>query len=168
MRLAKPNKKYEVSWHETVEEFRRDRKSIGAWKVLGDPEDLAAYIANARNYSQGKCLPAGWVPFDLLWLVDGGEIIGLANIRHSLNDILLREGGHIGYEIRPSRRGNGYGNKLLELALKKAKKLVSGRILMVSSDNNVFSCKIIERNGGKLENKVNAAKGLIRRYWIQN
>ena len=166
MKLLKPNKKYEISWYETVEEFKRDRKSIGAWKVLGDPEDLAACIVNARKYSQGKCLPAGWVPYDLLWLIDGDEIIGLVSIRHSLNDFLSRAGGHIGYEIRPSKRGNGYGNQLPGLALKKAKKLISGRVLVVSSDDNVFSCKIIERNGGKLENKIIVANRLVRRYWI--
>ena len=35
----------------------------------------------------------------------------------------MLDGGHIGYGIRPSKRKKGYASKILELALKEAKKL---------------------------------------------
>ena len=99
LRLVKPTKKYEKSWREAVEEFRKDSKTIKLWEVLGNPDDLDGIIRNARLHSQDKNLPKGWVPYDLLWLVDGDEIVGIASIRHKLNSFLLKVGGHIGYDL---------------------------------------------------------------------
>ena len=31
-----------------------------------------------------------------------GEVVGMLNLRHYLNDSLLRFGGHIGYSVRKS------------------------------------------------------------------
>lgn len=39
----------------------------------------------------------------------------------TLNDFYLELGGHIGYGIRPSERGKGYGKQQLALALLEAK-----------------------------------------------
>ena len=55
-------------------------------------------------------------------LVDNNNhIYGGTIIRHELNDNLLRHGGNIGYLIRPSERGKGYGTLLLSLTLEKSK-----------------------------------------------
>ena len=169
LRLVKPTKKYEKSWREAVEEFRKDSKTIKLWEVLGNPDDLDGIIRNARLHSQDKNLPKGWVPYDLLWLVDGDEIVGIASIRHKLNPFLLEAGGHIGYEVKPSKRGCGYANKILQLSLKRFEKLGIEKILVTAFDNNVASWKAIEKNGGKLKNrvKVENEKDTTRRYWIK-
>lgn len=169
LRLVKPTKKYEKSWREAVAEFRKDTKSIKLWEVLGNPDDLDGIIRNARLHSQGRNLPAGWVPYDLLWMIDGDEIVGITSIRHELNSFLFKAGGHIGYEIKPSKRGCGYANKILQLSLKKFEKLGIGEILVTAFENNVASWKAIERNGGKLKNKVKIEneKDATRRYWIK-
>jgi len=166
MELVRPVKIYEASWKKAVAEFRKDSKSIKLWEVLGDPDDLDKCISAAENHSQGKELPLEWVPYDLYWLVDGGEIVGVASVRHRLNDFLLREGGHTGYEIIPSKRGAGYGSKILELSLAKAKDLGLRRVLVSSFEDNIASRKIIEKNGGVLENKIKTEEGITRRYWI--
>jgi len=139
MELVRPTKKYEKSWREAVAEFRKDTKSIKLWEVLGNPDDLDGIIRNARLHSQGKNLPAGWVPYDLLWMIDGDEIVGIASIRHELNSFLFKAGGHIGYEVKPSKRGCGYANKILQLSLKRFEKLGIGEILVTAFENNVAS-----------------------------
>lgn len=48
-----------------------------------------------------------------LWLVEGDKFIGEVRIRHELVPLLLRHGGHIGYSIRHSEEGKGYGRKCL-------------------------------------------------------
>ena len=168
MRLIKPTKKYGVSWRGAAAEFINDHKSIKLWEVLGDPDDLDLIIKTARLHSQGKNLPVDWVPYDIYWLVDGGEFIGIASVRHKLNADLELRGGHIGYEIVASKRGKGYGNKILELSLQKAKELGLAKVLVTSFENNIASWKVIEKNGGKLENKIKAGgeNDLTRRYWI--
>ncbi|MFA6376896.1 MAG: hypothetical protein WCX69_05870, partial [Candidatus Paceibacterota bacterium] len=85
MELIRPTKKFEASWKRAVAEFRKDPKSIKLWEVLGDPDDLDKCISTAENHSKGKELPSDWVPYDLYWLVDGEEIVGVASVRHSLN-----------------------------------------------------------------------------------
>jgi len=78
-------------------------------------------------------------------------------------------GGHIGFNIRPSERRRGYGTAILALTLEKAKELRLKRVLVTCDDNNVASAKIIEKNGGILEDKYwnDELEQPKRRYWIE-
>lgn len=42
----------------------------------------------------------------------------MINIRLALNETLRKFGGHIGYSIRPTKRGKGYNNINLYLGFK--------------------------------------------------
>ncbi|HHY15697.1 MAG TPA: GNAT family N-acetyltransferase [Firmicutes bacterium] len=56
-----------------------------------------------------------------------GEIVGMINIRLFLNDFLKREGGHVGYSIRPSERRKGFATRMLKemgLSIMKKSRLV--------------------------------------------
>jgi predicted acetyltransferase len=111
-------------------------------------------------------LEEGRVPMSEFWLVDGNKFIGWVKIRHELNKELLKQGGHIGYAIRPSERKKGNGTKILKLALIFAKQLGLSRVLVTCDDDNLGSAKIIENNGGVLENTIENEGKLKRRYWI--
>lgn len=156
-KLVTPQRKYSASWQIIVEKFRHDAKSIGLWKILGDPGNIDLCISNAGDYSQGRNLPSGWVPCSMFWMIDGDDIVGIVNIRHQLNESLFERGGHIGYEIVPSERNKGYGKKILALSIIKAKEIGIHKILITSFEDNIASRKIIEANGGKLENKIIAS-----------
>lgn len=97
---------------------------------------------------------------------DSDYIIGMVNIRHTLNDKLLFHGGNIGYSIRPSERGNGYAKVALYLALKECFSLGLDSVLITAEDNNIPSYRTIEALGGVLENKVLDDGKYFRRYWI--
>ena len=71
--------------------------------------------------------------------------VGIAKLRHYLNDKLKILGGHIGYCIRPKERGKGYGNLILKEALKKAKELGIECALLTCDKDNLFSRKVIEK-----------------------
>ena len=93
-------------------------------------------------------------------------MVGAVNIRHDLNDYLLKYGGHIGDGIRPSERRKGYATEMIRLALEECRKLGLTRVLVTCDKNNIGSAKSIIRNGGILENEV-LEKGVIKqRYWI--
>ena len=59
---------------------------------------------------------------------------------------------------------------MLALALKKAKQLKLEKVLITCDDTNPASARVIEKNGGVLENKVTNIiddKPIVtRRYWI--
>lgn len=171
MELIEPTMQYEESWKEVIAELDAEGR-VGFWNYPEKPTDLESYIQRCRDFAQGKNLPTlhlpthQYVPSSTFWLIDNGTFIGHTNIRHRLNENLLKVGGHIGYAIRVSARGRGYGTKILEFALPKAKALGIQRALLTCDESNVASRKIIEKNGGVYENSVAGENGPKRRYWI--
>lgn len=97
-----------------------------------------------------------------------GRIVGRVSIRHELNDHLLREGGHIGYAVRPQFRRRGYAAAILQLALQRLRELEVSRALVTCDDDNVTSAAVIERCGGVLEDIrfLGPDAPPKRRYWI--
>jgi predicted acetyltransferase len=108
------------------------------------------------------------VPFSVFWLIEGDAFIGEANVRQELNAYLIKEGRHVGYGIRPSRQRQGYGKLILALALEECRRLGLARVLVTCLEDNFASARIIEANGGVLENVIEdpAGRGRLRRYWI--
>ncbi len=100
---------------------------------------------------------------------DNNHIYGGVDIRHKLNDNLLKFGGNIGYLIRPSERRKGYGTLILKLVLKECKKLGMKKVLVSCREENIWSAKIIEKNNGKYENSryKEDNNNTYRRYWIE-
>ena len=76
-------------------------------------EIVPMMMANAK----GEKLPEGFVPCTEYLLWDDDRIVGLFRMRHVLNDFLRQYHGHIGYMIRRSERGKGYGSRGLQLLL---------------------------------------------------
>ena len=103
-------------------------------------------------------------------LVDeNNHVYGGTNIRHELNENLLKFGGNIGYSIRPSERNKGYATKMLELTLLKCKLLEIEKVLITCRQENIPSAKVIEKNGGIYENSLynEENKNTYKRYWIK-
>jgi predicted acetyltransferase len=130
--------------------------------------NVAAFIATCDAHEAGRSLPAGWVPQSTFWLVRNHEhMLGCSRLRHALTQFLSHQGGHIGYDIRPSERGKGYGNVLFALTLRQARKLGFAQVLVTADEANVASWKVIERNGGRREDGHFAGtNGPFRRYWV--
>lgn len=131
-------------------------------------DNFPEYVRRLERASQGIGLPAGRVPQTTFWLLRARTIIGNSSLRHYLNPGLEREGGHIGYDVRPSERRKGYGTLLLELTLDKARERGLRRVLVTCDTDNIGSARIIQKNGGKFENEVISAESgkLVSRYWI--
>lgn len=172
MQLVLPSIDYKESFLEALWEYQQEKTEDRLDILSLHPEELKndfqRYVARLRAESEGEHLPEGYVQHTTYWLVDGNVLIGRVNIRHSLTPFLLRIGGHIGYDIRPSKRKQGYGTKILQLALPKAKELGITKVLVTCDETNIGSKKIIEANGGVLENIEPQENGLPNklRYWI--
>jgi predicted acetyltransferase len=130
---------------------------------------LRRYLAVLDEQQRGLNLPPNHVPSTFLFAFVDRRIVGRVSIRHTLNDFLRRAGGHIGYVVVPEFRRQGHATTILRLALGIAREgLGIGRVLLTCDDDNIGSIRVIEKNGGVLENVVSGPDLMKpkRRYWI--
>ncbi len=126
------------------------------------------FVEQRSSREQGLIDPEHRVPELILIMVDKHEsIYGVVSFRLRLNDHLLAYDGHIGYGIRPSKRGEGHGKAILKLAIELAKQRGYTRVLVTCDEENIKSEKVILSQGGMLENTVWKNDGYIKRFWIQ-
>ena len=92
------------------------------------------------------------VPAKTFFLVreEDNRIVGMINIRLTLNEKLKKFGGHIGYSIRPTERQKGYNKINLYLGLLTCQKHNIKEVLMDCDKDNPGSAKTIQKLGGKL------------------
>jgi len=132
---------------------------------------FSSYVLRLNEEAEGVNLREGYVPCSHFWLVDSQQnILGVIRVRHNIsNEFLSLEAGHIGYDIAPSFRGRGYGKLMLKLALPIAKRLGIEKALITADEDNYASRKVIEANGGQLENIVQGKvfPNLLARYWVR-
>ena len=137
-------------------------RDLERWAGRWETDDgFAAYVAE-RVAERESVADEKWVLCTNLWWVEGDEYVGRMSIRHELNDFLLEVGGHIGYDVRRSRRGEGHATAMLRAALPIARGLGIESALLTCDEDNVASRKVIERNGGVLED---IRRGKLR-YWV--
>ena len=165
MSLIEPNAELKTEFLQMSEEYA----AAGDNRYQSAVEDFEAYLERLASDALGVNLPSDRAPQTVFWLVGDGRIFGQSKLRHRLTPELEDEGGHIGYDIRPSARRKGYGTLILELTLKKAENLGLNRVLLTCDADNTASAKIIEKNGGNLSGQaVSRISGkLIFQYWIQ-
>lgn len=126
-------------------------------------EDFKSCLPDLVDKSKGINLSEGYVPQTIYWLYVNEKPVAYGKLRHYLNEKLLQYGGHVGYIVRPSERGNGFGTLFLGELIKVAESKEIRRLLITCDEDNIPSRKVIERNGGKLDTVNNG----ICRYWIE-
>ena len=168
--LSTPDARLHESWAEAVAEFyavgEEHMHGSGFW----DLDRIDATEAGCRTVVEHVLAqadpttppPEGRVHCTYYWITEDDEFVGYLALRHTLTPWLLEEGGHIGYAVRPSRRGQGHASRALALSLGPAAALGLDRVLLTCDDDNVASRRTIEGAGGVYEDTRNGK----RRYWI--
>jgi len=133
-----------------------------------DEVGFASYLQTLADSASGILPGPDLVPQTTCWLVNNGALIGIVRIRHHLSESLRIEGGHIGYDISPPFRNQGYGHKLLDLALEKALEIGIEQAMITCDSDNLPSRKIIERRGAVFDGEsISPHSGkTVLRYWI--
>ncbi len=170
LKLIRLTKEYEEQLGEMIREWKADQErnhtDCSPWVIFkNDYHDFDFYLEHLET----KEAAGGLVPDSVFFLLDEDRnlLLGAVNIRHYLNETLLKDGGHIGDGIRPGERRKGYATEMIRLALIECKKLGIDRVLMICDKENIGSAKSIQRNGGVLESESADADGVIlQRYWI--
>lgn len=172
LKLVKPALEYKEPYIEMIKEWEHTGEKIIPLSIrIADYNHFEQMIEIFEARANGINLKPNQVPSTTLWGYHSitGKIIGAVNIRHYLNESLLKNVGHIGDGVRPSERKKGYATEMIRLALQELKMLNAEvkKALMVCSKDNIASARTIQKNGGILENEIIAEDGIIhQRYWI--
>jgi len=167
--LVTPNREFESSYRSLVEEFTSRGERLVPFTLAFEYEQFGDFLMKLRDNSRGIGIPEGFVANSSHWLVsDNFQLIGVSNLRHELTPALRLEGGHIGFGIRPSLRGKGFGVEILRQTLSRAKSLGLIKVLLTCGKENVASCKVIVANGGVLasEEFYPPRNEVLQKYWI--
>ena len=174
--LVRPSARYSDSYLEALKEFQAEGRYLfydTRWMSRNFHRVVDELLAEA---DPAHVVRPGLVPATQYWLIsrdDGGRetYVGRAALRHWLDRNLLHLGGHIGYAIRPTARRTGCGTAALRLVLPEARRMGFDRVLVTCDADNIGSRKIIERNGGILENAVpyvDLGRKIVKlRFWIR-
>jgi predicted acetyltransferase len=169
--LIRPDTRLQASFLAAMEEFRAEGRagddSMIGWDFsrFGDSweseEGFAAYVRETldeadRPRAEGFVCQTSW------WWVEDEEYVGRISLRHELNERLRDFGGHIGYDVRRSRRREGHATRMLAAALREAHAMGIDEALLTCDADNAASRRAIERNGGVLEDR----RGKKLRFWV--
>ncbi len=175
MKFVFPNKEYEQKAIEYIQEFHDYSSPINGTGALDSFVENATYQDWLLKLDTDRDIanpPENRVPAYTYFYVREGDdkIIGMINIRLALNDFLRKEGGHIGYSIRPTERRKGYGTRMLKEALEFLKPIGLTNVLITCDKDNLASAGIIKNCGGVLEEEFYSMtfNSVMQRYWICN
>lgn len=169
--LTRPHVRFKDSFLEAMDEFaaegRAGEESMIGWDLdrFGDTwdtdEGFASYVVTTLAEAEHPRKP-GFVCQTSWWWTEGHEYLGRISLRHELNDHLLQWGGHIGYDVRRSRRREGHATRMLAAVLVEAAGRGIDPVLLTCEAENTGSRRVIETNGGVLEDQ----RGPKLRYWV--
>jgi len=174
-RLLPPDARLRESYLAAMDEFAAEGRA-GGDSMLGS--DLATYgdrwhteagfaefVASLRH-EEREPRWADFVPQTTWWWVEGPdrqpEFLGRIAVRHRLTERLRRQGGHIGYDVRSSRRREGHATAMLRAALPFAHGMGIDPVLITCDTSNVTSRRVIERNGGLIADELDG----VLRFWV--
>lgn len=170
--LVVPDARRWESWAAMIDDFgaTSGMDGSGHWFLAGAPAATEAGCAEfvaMTELTSAPDLDGTRVGSSYFWITadDGAlddEVVGFLNLRHTLNEFLLDQGGHIGYSIRPSARRRGHASAALALGLRAARDLGIDPVLVTCDVDNEASRRTIERNGGVLEDQ----RGVKLRFWV--
>ena len=153
-RLELPGSHVHTSFLAAMAEFRAEgRGAAGDHSMIGGEirtfsetwdtrEGFAKYLSHLSAQTDPTAEQrATMVPATTYWWVEGDEYLGRVAIRHELNDALRDEGGHIGYDVRPTARRLGHGTAMLHEALTVCSALGISEALVTCAAENVASAR---------------------------
>ena len=168
--LVQPDESYRQAILEYRNEFVANDEVIHGSGGLDQVDTFDEWMQKIRNDQDPATVPEGRVPATEFLAIrkSDNRLIGVIQVRHELNDFLLKHGGHIGYSVRKSERRKGYATQMLQQALDFCQnELGLDRTLITCDKDNRGSAKVIVLNGGILENEFITDEGtVVQRYWI--
>lgn len=168
-KLESPSEARKDSYLSMVSEFLDRREPLIPFPLRFANADFSAFIKEMEDCTKGIGIRVGFAAHETFWLVaEDSEVVAVSNLRLHLTENLKKDGGHIGYGVRPSARCRGYATTVLAETLKKARERDITKALVTCYKGNIGSAKAIIKNGGILDSEelMEGHEDIMQRYWI--
>lgn len=152
LRLVRPNKEHKMQALDFKQEFfGNNEKIINGSELLDQMENYEEWLVSVTNNISEETVNPAWVVTDTFFAVnESNEIVGIIDLRHTLNDF-LKDFGNCGYSVRPSERRKGYATEMLRQILDVARESGMTELHLSVERDNEPSIKTIISNGGVYE-----------------
>lgn len=145
-----------LEWKEKALDYREEHFAHGEMiingsELLDKTDSYEEWLKSVTDNTAQETVNPDWVVTDTFFAVDEEEkIVGIIDLRHTLNDF-LKDFGNSGYSVRPSERRKGYATEMLRQVLQVAKQAGLTEVHLSVERSNEPSVKTIVKNGGKYE-----------------
>ncbi|MGL5514089.1 MAG: GNAT family N-acetyltransferase, partial [Sporomusa sp.] len=97
----------------------------------------ANWLIQLKRNGCAQTVNPDWVVSSTFLALHHENIVGMIDIRHTLNPFLRESGGHIGYGVRPIQRGKGYATQMLRMGLKYCRQLSIPKVMLACNKDNL-------------------------------
>ena len=145
-----------LEWKEKALDYRQEHFENGEMVINGSElldktDSYEDWLKSVTDNTSPDTVNPNWVVTDTFFAIDENEnIVGIIDLRHTLNDF-LKDFGNSGYSVRPSERRKGYATEMLRQILLIAKQAGLQEVYLSVERDNEPSVKTIIKNGGKYE-----------------
>ena len=152
IRLIRPTKQLKEKAIEFKNEFIANGENvINGSELFDKTDDYGEWLNSVTANTNAKTVNPKWVITDTFFALDeNGKVVGIIDLRHSLNDF-LKNMGNCGYSVRPSERRKGYATEMLKQIIKHAGTIGMRELYIAVEQKNDPSIKTILKNGGVFE-----------------
>lgn len=162
IRLVPSGLRYNKEILEMLEKMSKDEngplRSYGAINKV----TIIGFLQRLYNHAFGINMQEGDIQVLTFWVYDSKTLIGMAKLRMGLTPELEKQGGNLGYYIKPEYRNKGYVPLIVSELIEEGKKRGLKQILMTAKYDDFSMIELIMDNGGVEEE----ADGEMLRFWI--
>lgn len=162
IRLVPSGLRYNKEILEMLEKMSKDEN--GPLRSYGtiNKVTIIGFLQRLYNHAFGINMQDGDIQVLTFWVYDSKTLIGMAKLRMGLTPDLEKQGGNLGYYIKPEYRNKGYVPLIVEQLIEEGKKRGLKQILMTAKFDDFSMIEMIMNNGGVEE----AGDGETLRFWI--
>lgn len=168
LKMVRPTLEMKQEALEFKQEFFDNGETvINGSEMLDNMDSYEEWLTSIKDNQSVDTVNPNWVVTDTFFTVDGNNrIVGIIDLRHTLNDF-LKDFGNSGYSVRPSERRKGYATKMLAMIKDVAKEAGLSRLQMSVERDNESSIKTIVNNGGVYERSFEFQGELADVYMVE-